>query len=147
MSGLFTEITPVAEEFGFRLTEIPEISIRLQEFIDKRQDYMTSNLFSPAAALTGLLKSLLDLLGNLKLAFRPSDVSGEDTPQWILEPNPLLPLLALAEDLDDSQRRATVGLLNFAKALQHMSSFDVKAAKALRKACSVTAFFLLKAEK
>ena len=137
----------MVEDFGFRLTEIPEVSSRLQQFIDKRHLYLTKSLFSPAAALTGILKSLVDLLGNLKLDFRPSEVDGRDVPEWILEPNPLLQLLALAEDLDDNQRRATKGLLNFAKALQQMSSFDVKAAKALRKACSVTAFFLLKAEK
>ena len=134
-------------EFGFRLTEIPEVSDQLQKFIDKRHHYLTKSLYSPEAALTGIFRSLLDILGNLKLDFRPSDVDGRDIPEWIIEPFPLLQLLALAENLDDNQRRATKGLTNFAKALQEMSSYDVDAAKALRKACSVTAFFSLQAEK
>ena len=127
-------------EFGFELQQIPEISKRLQAFIKKRQDWLTPNLFSPAEALTGMLKPLLDLLGNLKLEFRPSVAHGEDTPQFVLEPNPYLPLLGIAKALEDSNRRALTGLANYGKALQYMSRFDVQAATAIRKACTVTSF-------
>lgn len=138
LSTLFTEIAPSTEEFGFRLDEIPEISKRLKQFIKERHTYMTPNLFSPEAALTGLLKPLLDLLGDLHLEFLPSDVSGEDTPMWSLQPNPLLPLLGIANAIDDAHRRATQGLLNYAKALQYLTKYDASAATALRKAISVT---------
>ena len=140
LSTLFTEIDPAMDEFGFELQEIPEISTRLQEFIKKRQTYMTPNLYSPAAAFTGILKSLLDLLGNLKLEFRPSVAHGEDTPQFVLEPNPFLPLLGIAKALEDSGRRATTGFLSYGKALQYISRFNAQIAAALRRAFMVTGF-------